>query len=101
MARFSIAAFNKELEPHKLELVKGEGYFYFADTDANDLQAIRLKSTSVMTHAFKFLSPAQWRAEAKHIIDQIAQQRLDDAEADRIDPPSPDGILRLRIKRNI
>ena len=72
---------NKEIQKlyPKMELIKGEGYFYFISEDI-DIQ--QLYTTSVYTFLLNDLTLIDWIREAKEIDDKIIKvkkERNDDS----------------------
>lgn len=59
---------NKAIAKLGLELVKGEGYFYF---DGEDDRLFALKTTSVYVPRVSDLTLAQWIEEAEDVARQI------------------------------
>lgn len=63
-----LSAINRALKELgiKMELVKGEGYFYFVGEDCDDRE-----STSVMVYRLNQLTKEQWIEEARSLMKGI------------------------------
>lgn len=68
----NIATFNKKLAAlgKDIELVKGEGYFYFAGDDVIGPTGVKGDTFSVYTYRFSHLTEERWMDEAKDALDE-------------------------------
>lgn len=72
-----LKTFNKlYASKHNLELIKGEGYFYWwATTEEMRLELASLREVGVYVYRFSHLSDERWIEELKMILDKIKSQR--------------------------
>jgi len=61
----TLKSINKGLAPKGVELVKGEGYFYFVGSSLDSLP-----STSVMVYRLNQLTKEQWLVQADDYLKQ-------------------------------
>lgn len=67
----NLRTFNKKLAKlGNIELVKGEGYFYFAGDDVVGPTGVLGDTLSVYTYRFSHLTEERWMAEAKDALDK-------------------------------
>jgi hypothetical protein len=73
MAKFNIKTLNAEIAKHGVELVKGEGYFYFASLDDRCIAQAKDLESIYVCH-FNQMTPAQWRSTvAASILDATTE----------------------------
>ena len=76
MARPSLAQLNAEFAQHGFELVKGDGYFWFASTaDAPDHALEILNPQSVMVCHFTHMPISRWRAAMAEVAEGLKRAR--------------------------
>ena len=68
--RVMMKTINKEAAKYNLELVKGEGYFYWAATtdEANTVLCMKADTTSVYVFKLNDLDFDRWMDELKSIV---------------------------------
>ena len=74
--RLALKTINKEIQKHfpQLELVKGEGYFYFI---SDDVDIYGLDSTSIYCYKLNDLSLNSWISEAENVDKKLTEYKRD------------------------
>ena len=70
--RVTMNNLNALLKPHGLELVKGNGYFYFAELEGCQVKNI---PDSIYCHALNHGTWKQWERDMEDAIEQSKRER--------------------------
>jgi hypothetical protein len=70
--RVTLKNINTEAAKHGLELVKGDGYFYWTSNDDNNL-IWQVSETMILAHKLTSLSWEGWMSELEDIVWEMRQ----------------------------
>lgn len=78
MSKPSLKQLNAEFAQHHMELVKGNGYFYFMDLDSSpDGAVVYLDIPSIYVCHFNHMPVSRWRAEMAQAAAKIEAWRAE------------------------